>query len=312
MEGSPVTDVPLDEVSDKLSDLIGAARDLSYDITITDPTGEPAAVVVGAYKYESMKATLEILGDTEMVKMLAAAEKENVVGIEEVATAFRAVRGPVVGNMPSAARATDLSNVMTTREDLPTPESSPFQAWIPEQVTPPAASAGQGVYHVGTPEVIPGHWQPILPDPRSPRDLYLELRAQQEQLRHEIQARQDAVDLAAQSAAAERDAQWEAHLRRIEGGHTTGEILRSADDHTVGDVRTGRTLPVPGEAEAVLLADENPVPWGVPSHRRPRGDSVPPPRPRRVGRTLAAAVAAQGEWNSDTEEYPAPRPAEGR
>lgn len=69
------TMIPLNEVKARFSEMVGRARDHHEDIIIS-VHGEPAAVLMSMYEYESLKETLDILSDPEAMASLRAAEEE--------------------------------------------------------------------------------------------------------------------------------------------------------------------------------------------------------------------------------------------
>ncbi|MDP8971191.1 MAG: type II toxin-antitoxin system Phd/YefM family antitoxin [Actinomycetota bacterium] len=82
------TTISLAEVKAKLSEMVGRARDHHERIMIT-VHGEPAAVLLSAYDYESMVETLDILGNPETMRAIAEGEAELAagrgVGLDELA-----------------------------------------------------------------------------------------------------------------------------------------------------------------------------------------------------------------------------------
>lgn len=78
------TVLPLNEVKAKLSEMVGRAKDHHEQIVIT-VHGEPAAVLLSVYEWESLRETLDVLGDPEAMRQLqeAEAERGQWVGAEE-------------------------------------------------------------------------------------------------------------------------------------------------------------------------------------------------------------------------------------
>jgi antitoxin YefM len=69
------TTLPLNEVKAKLSEMVGRAQDHHEEIVIT-VHGKPAAVLISVYELESMRETLDVLADPEMVKALTDAKDD--------------------------------------------------------------------------------------------------------------------------------------------------------------------------------------------------------------------------------------------
>jgi antitoxin YefM len=61
--------VPLNEVKAKLSEMVGRAQDHHEHIVIT-VHGQPAAVLVSLYEWESLQETLAVLSDTDTMAQL--------------------------------------------------------------------------------------------------------------------------------------------------------------------------------------------------------------------------------------------------
>lgn len=93
------TILPLNEVKAKLSEMVGRARDHHEDIVIS-VHGEPAAVLMSMYEYESLKETLEILSDAEVMQDIAQAHSEPMVSLEQVEADLAARRA---AERPAAA-----------------------------------------------------------------------------------------------------------------------------------------------------------------------------------------------------------------
>jgi antitoxin YefM len=92
--------LPLNEIKAKFSEMVGRARDHHEEIVIL-VHGEPAAVLVSVYEWESMKETLDILGDPEAMQNIATAEAERGQEIsasqvhQELAEKYHASRSAV-------------------------------------------------------------------------------------------------------------------------------------------------------------------------------------------------------------------------
>lgn len=80
------TVVPLNEVKAKLSEMVGRAKDHHEQIVIT-VHGEPAAVLLSIYEWESLRETLDVLSDPEAMQQLreAEAERGQSIGAEQAA-----------------------------------------------------------------------------------------------------------------------------------------------------------------------------------------------------------------------------------
>ncbi|MFI5935803.1 type II toxin-antitoxin system Phd/YefM family antitoxin [Actinoplanes sp. NPDC051494] len=63
------TIIPLNEVKTRLSEMVGRVADHHEEIVVT-VHGRPVAVLMGLYEYESMKETLDVLGDHELMRQL--------------------------------------------------------------------------------------------------------------------------------------------------------------------------------------------------------------------------------------------------
>lgn len=84
--------LPLHEVKAKLSEMVGRAQDHHEEIVIT-VHGQPAAVLLSVYEWESMRETLDVLADPDAMKALAEAEADPTrYTLEQVAAEMAALR----------------------------------------------------------------------------------------------------------------------------------------------------------------------------------------------------------------------------
>lgn len=79
------TVLPLNEVKSKFSEMVGRVRDHHEEIVIT-VHGEPAAVLLSAYEFESMQETLAVLNDPGAMAAIRAYEEnpDDLVPLAEV------------------------------------------------------------------------------------------------------------------------------------------------------------------------------------------------------------------------------------
>ena len=80
--------LPLSEVKTRLPELIAGVDEREDEVVVTK-NGRPAAVIVNVREYESLKETLDILSDPEMMKQIRESEAFYAAGkkglsIEEV------------------------------------------------------------------------------------------------------------------------------------------------------------------------------------------------------------------------------------
>jgi antitoxin YefM len=71
--------LPITQARSKLTDLVDKASRLFHEFTIT-VNGKPAAVLLSASEYESLKETADILSDKELVRQLVKSEKQISAG----------------------------------------------------------------------------------------------------------------------------------------------------------------------------------------------------------------------------------------
>ena len=71
--------LPISEVKMKLTALVKGAAQCDDEIVITR-NGRPEAIILSYSHYESLQATLEVLGDEEMMRELRAFQKAEKAG----------------------------------------------------------------------------------------------------------------------------------------------------------------------------------------------------------------------------------------
>jgi antitoxin YefM len=80
--------LPLSEVKTRLPELIAGVDERDDEVIVTK-NGRPAAIIVNIREYESLRETLEVLSDPEMMKQIRESEAFYAAGkkgltVEEV------------------------------------------------------------------------------------------------------------------------------------------------------------------------------------------------------------------------------------
>lgn len=66
--------LPISEVKARLPELVVGVQEREEEIVVTR-NGRPAAVLVNVAEYESLKATLEVLSDPDLMRQIRASQK---------------------------------------------------------------------------------------------------------------------------------------------------------------------------------------------------------------------------------------------
>jgi prevent-host-death family protein len=71
--------LPISEVKARLPELVASVQEREEEIVVTR-NGRPAAVLLNVDEYERLKATLDVLGDPELMRQIRASEKFYAAG----------------------------------------------------------------------------------------------------------------------------------------------------------------------------------------------------------------------------------------
>jgi antitoxin YefM len=66
--------LPISEVKARLPELVARVQEREEEVVVTR-NGRPAAVLLNVDEYERLKATLEVLGDSELMRQITASAK---------------------------------------------------------------------------------------------------------------------------------------------------------------------------------------------------------------------------------------------
>lgn len=71
--------LPISEVKARLPELVAGVQEREEEIVVTR-NGKPAAILLNVDEYERLKATLEVLGDPELMRQIRASRKFYAAG----------------------------------------------------------------------------------------------------------------------------------------------------------------------------------------------------------------------------------------